>query len=100
MKTCTVNVTGHECGLPVAGKIHWEVEEYDDEACAHHLALFADVTEHNVEYYPICDVEMLDAYTRVTLVSCGELAVAKMAWNGEGAAWVCPGHLAQLAECN
>jgi hypothetical protein len=100
MKTCTVNVAGHECGRPIAGEIHWTGEDYSDLACAGHLALFADVTEHNVKYYPVCDIEMMDEYTRVTLVSCGELAVAKMAWNDEGAAWVCPGHLAMLAEAN
>ena len=100
MKVCTVNITGRECGQPVAGCIHWTGEEYSDEACAGHLALFADVTEHNVEYYPVCDIEVLDEYTRVTLVSCGELATAKAQWNEEGAAWVCPGHLALLAVSN
>lgn len=98
--TCTVNISGRECGEPVRGCIHWTDEGYSDEACEGHLALFADVTDHNVEYYPVCDIEMVDAYSRVTLVSCGELAVGKLAWDGRGAAWVCPSHLEILAECN
>jgi len=100
MRRCNVNVAGHTCDQPVAGQIHWAGEDYTDEACARHLALFADVTDHRIERYPACQIEVLDPYSRVDLVECGELAQTRSAWDGGGAIWICNGHLAVLASTN
>lgn len=100
MHICRVNVLGLECGQPVAGAIHWTGEGYADEACKLHLALFADVTEHRVEYYPTCQIEVLDPYTRVDLADCGQIAATKAQWDGGGAIAICDAHLAMLAVTN
>jgi hypothetical protein len=100
MRTCTVNVAGHECGQPIAGQIHWQGEEYADEACERHLGLFNMVTPHTIEYYPACQIEVLDPYSRVDLVECGEVADSKTQWDGGGAIWICTAHLSVLAEAN
>jgi hypothetical protein len=100
VKICRVNVLGLECGQPVAGAIHWTGEGYADEACKRHLGLFADTTEHRVEYYPTCQIEVLDPYSRVDLADCGEIATTKAPWDGGGAIAICDGHLAMLAVTN
>ena len=100
MRICHVNVAGLECGQPVAGVIHWAGEDYSDEACQRHLALFADVTNHRIELYPACQIEILDPYSRVDLVECGDLANTKAQWDGGGSIWICGSHLSMLAEAN
>ena len=100
MRICTVNVAGSVCGREVAGEIHWADEDYTDEACESHLWLFASIGGHHVERYPTCAIGVLDSYSRVDLVECGELAKTKAQWDARGALWICPGHLAILAEAN
>lgn len=100
MRICHINVAGLECGQPVAGAIHWEGEDYTDEACQRHLGLFGDTTSHRIEWYPSCQIEILDPYSRVDLVECGDLAQTKTQWDGGGAIWICGNHLAMLAEAN
>jgi hypothetical protein len=91
---CAINIDGHECGQPVAGAIHWRGEDFIDEACLDHLAVFADDSE--IEIYPTCEVEVLDRYSRVDLVLCGVLATTALPSVG----WVCSNHLTMLAEAN
>lgn len=100
MRICTVNVGGSVCGKEVAGEIMWEGEDYTDEACESHLWLFAAIGGHHVERYPTCAIEVLDAYSRVDLVECGQVAKTKAQWDERGAIWICPGHLMVLAEAN
>jgi hypothetical protein len=100
MRICTVNVGGSVCGQPVAGEIHWEDEDYTDEACSNHLYMFEKIAGHPVTRYPTCAIEVLDAYSRVDLVECGQVAKTKAQWDERGAIWICPGHLMVLAEAN
>ncbi len=99
MRICTVNVAGSVCGKEVAGEIHWADEDYTDEACESHLWLF-EAVGNIVERYPTCAIEVLDAYSRVDLVACGQVAKTKTQWDERGAVWICPGHLMVLAEAN
>jgi hypothetical protein len=100
MTHCRINVAGLECDQPVAGRIHWTGEGYADEACKKHLGLMADTTGHRVEWYPVCQIEILDPYSRVDLIQCTEMAVGKAQWDERGAAWVCIDHLVVLSEAN
>jgi hypothetical protein len=100
MTLCHVNVAGLECGQPVAGRIHWSGENWSDEACDRHLGLFQATTGHLIEWYPHCQIEILDPYSRVDLVECGDLASTKAQWDGGGAVWICGNHLEMLAKAN